>query len=300
MAKDFKALVELAKIKGPKKMAVAVAEDREVLLSVKKALDEEVAIPILIGNKEKIEGLGREIGLDTSSLEVINEEDGVAASRLATQLVSEGKADLLMKGLIDTSIIMQAVLDREIGLRTERLISHVAAIQVPTYHKVLLVTDAAMNIAPDLLQKKDIIENAVEIAHSLDIEEPKVAILAAKEKVSAKMEATVHAQELKKMNEDGIIKGCIIEGPLALDNAVSKESALIKSIDSPVAGDADILLAPNIEAGNILYKALTFLAKGNTSGIITGTKAPIVLTSRADNQETKFNSIVLGVLKSSK
>ncbi len=300
MAKDFKALVELAKIKGPKIMAVAVAEDREVLLSVKKALDEKIAKPILVGNKEKIEELGREIGLDFSDVEIIHEEDGVAASRLATQLVSEGRADLLMKGLIDTSIIMQAVLDREIGLRTERLISHVAAIQVPTYHKVLLVTDAAMNIAPDLLQKKDIIENAVEIAHSLDIGEPKVAILAAKEKVSAKMEATVHAQQLKKMNEDGIIKGCIIEGPLALDNAVSKESALIKSIDSPVAGDADILLAPNIEAGNILYKALTFLANGNTSGIITGTKAPIVLTSRADSQETKFNSIVLGVLKSSK
>lgn len=300
MAKDFKGLVELARKKGARKIAVAVAEDKEVLLSIKRALDEKIVEPILVGNKDKIQSIGKEIDLDLSKVEIIHEEDGVAASRLATQLVSQGKADLLMKGLIDTSIIMKAVLDKEIGLRTERLISHVAAIQVPTYHKVLLITDAAMNIAPDLMQKKEIIENAVEIAHSLDIDQPKVAILAAKEKVSSKMEATVHGQDLKNMNKNGIIEGCIIDGPLALDNAVSKESALIKSIDGPVAGEADILMVPNIESGNILYKALTFLANGNTSGIITGTKAPIVLTSRADSQETKFNSIVLGVLKSSK
>lgn len=300
MAKSFEALLELAQKKGPKKVAVAVAQDKDVLSAVKNATLLKIAIPILVGDREKIVAVAQEINFDLNNIEIINEEDGAMACRIATEMVSSGKADVLMKGLIDTSVIMKQVLDSEIGLRTGNVISHVAVFDVPTYHKVFIVTDAAMNISPDLNQKKEIIENAVVLAKSLDIECPKVAVLASKEKVSPKMEATVHAKELADMNKRGEITGCLVDGPLALDNAVSKESATLKGIDSEVAGDADILLAPNIDAGNVLYKALSFLANAKSAGLIVGTKAPIVLTSRADNEEAKLNSIALAVLMASR
>lgn len=300
MAKSFKDLLELAKTRGPKKVSVAVAEDKDVLSAVKVATESKIAEPILVGSKEKILDIAREIDFDLSDIEIIHEEDKVLACRVATELVSSGKSDVLMKGLIDTSIIMKQVLDSEIGLRTGNVISHVAVFDVPTYHKVFIVTDAAMNIAPDLNQKKEIIENAVVLARSLDIEMPKVAVLAAKEKVSPKMEATVHAKELADMNKAGEITDCLVDGPFALDNAISKESAILKGINSEVAGDADILLAPNIDAGNALYKCLSFLANAKSAGLVVGTKAPIVLTSRADNEEAKLNSIALAVLMASK
>lgn len=300
MAKSFEALLELAQKKGPKKVAVAVAQDKDVLSAVKNATLLKVATPILVGDKDKILAVAKEIDFDLNNIEVIHEEDGTMACRIATELVSSGKADVLMKGLIDTSVIMKQVLDGDIGLRTGNVISHVAVFDVPTYHKVFIVTDAAMNISPDLNQKKQIIENAVVLAKSLDIECPKIAVLAAKEKVSPKMEATVHAKELSDMNKRGEIEGCLVDGPFALDNAVSKESAILKGIDSEVAGDADILLAPDIDAGNVLYKALTFLANAKSAGLIVGTKAPIVLTSRADNEEAKLNSIALAVLMASR
>lgn len=300
MAKSFRALLDLAKERGPKIVAVAVAQDKEVLSAVKKATDMGIAKPILVGDKDKIQSISKEIDFDLTDIQIIDEEDGAMACRLATELVSSGKAHVLMKGLIDTGVIMKQVLDAEIGLRTGNVISHVAVFDVPTYHKVFLVTDAAMNIAPDLQQKKEIIENSVVLAKALDIETPKVAVLAAMEKVSPKMEATVHAKELADMNKRGEITGCLVEGPLALDNAISKDSAILKGIDNEVAGDADILLAPYIEAGNVLYKALSFLANAKSAGLIVGTKAPIVLTSRADNEESKLNSIALAVLMASK
>lgn len=300
MAKSLKDLLELAKQRGPKKISVAMAQDHEVLSAVKHATEMGIADPILVGDKEKIIEISKEINFDLSNIEIIDEKDGTLGCRIATELVSSGKAHVLMKGLIDTGVIMKQVLDSEIGLRTGNVISHVAVFDVPTYHKILLVTDAAMNIAPDLQQKKEILENAVVLAKSLDIDCPKVAVIAAKEKVSPKMEATVHAKELADMNKSGEITGCLVDGPLALDNAVSKESAVLKGIDSEVAGDADILLAPTIEAGNVLYKALTFLGNAKSAGLIIGTRAPIVLTSRADNDETKLNSIALAVLMASK
>ncbi|MGM0396100.1 MAG: phosphate butyryltransferase [Bacillota bacterium] len=296
MANSFESLFKLAQEKGPKKIAVAVAQDEDVLGAIKVAYEKGIADPILVGDRESIEKLAAKLLFSLDGIEIIDEKDGVEATRKATELVSSGKAQVLMKGLIDTSVIMKAVLNPEIGLRTGSVISHVAVFDVPTYHKVFIVTDAAMIIAPDLNQKKQIIENAVQLAHSLGIQEPKVAVLAAKEKVSPKMEATVHAKELADMNKAGEIKGCIVDGPFALDNAVSKESARIKGIDSVVAGDADILLAPDIEAGNILYKALSFLANAKSAGLIVGTSRPIVLTSRADNEEAKLNSIVLATL----
>lgn len=300
MAKSFEALFELAQKRGPKKVSVAVAQDKDVLSAVKNAWESNIAEPILVGDKEKILEIAKEINFDLSNIEIIHEEDGTLACRTATELVSSGKADVLMKGLIDTSVIMKQVLDSEIGLRTGNVISHVAVFDVPTYHKVFIVTDAAMNIAPDLKQKKEIIENAVVLAKSLDIETPKVAVLAAKEKVSPKMEATVHAKELADMNKNGEITGCLVDGPFALDNAISKESAILKGIHSEVAGEADILLAPSIDAGNVLYKCLSFLANAKSAGLIVGTKAPIVLTSRADNEESKLNSIALAVLMASR
>lgn len=300
MAKNFEMLMELAKKRGPQNMAVAVAQDKDVLSSVKLAMEANIINPILVGDKDKIEKISKEIGLSLEDVEIIHEEDGTLAARKATEIVHNGKAGILMKGLIDTSIIMRQVLDSDIGLRTDKLISHVAVFDVPTYHKVFLVTDAAMNIAPNLEQKKEIIENVVELAKSLDIDKPKVAVLAASEKVSPKMEATVDAKELTEMNQKGLIQSCIVDGPFALDNAISRESASIKGIDSEVAGDADILLAPDIEAGNILYKSLSFLANAKSAGLIVGTKSPIVLTSRADNDEAKLNSIVLAALMASK
>ncbi|MBU5256152.1 phosphate butyryltransferase [Tissierella praeacuta] len=300
MAKSLEDLLELAKKRGSKKVAVAVAQDKDVLSAIKNATVSKIAEPILVGDKERILEIAKEIQFDLSGIEIINEKDGALACRIATEMVSSGKADVLMKGLIDTSVIMKQVLDSEIGLRTGKVISHVAVFDVSTYHKVFIVTDAAMNIAPNIYQKKEIIENAVELAKSLDIEKPKVAVLASKEKVSPKMEATIHAKELADMNKNGEITGCLVDGPFALDNAISKESAKLKGINSEVAGDADILLVPHIDAGNVLYKCLSFLANAKSAGLIVGTKSPIVLTSRADNEESKLNSIALAVLMASK
>ena len=296
MVKDFSELYELALKKGPKKIAVAVAQDKDVLEAIKASYENGLIEPVLIGDKNAIEEIAKDIQFNLENIEIIDEKDITQAARIATELVSSGKASILMKGLVDTSIIMKAVLDHDIGLRTDSIISHVAVFEVPTYHKIFMITDAAMIIAPTLEQKKQIAENAISLAHSLGIEMPKVAVIAAKEKVSAKMEATVHAKELTNMNKRGEIKGALVEGPLALDNAISKESARIKGIDSVVAGDADILLMPDIEAGNVLYKALSFLANAESAGLIVGTKNPIVLTSRADSSEAKFNSIVLATL----
>ncbi len=214
----------------------------------------------------------------------------------AVRLVSEGNADMVMKGLIDTAKILKAVLNKEYGLRTGNVLSHVAVFDVKSYHKLLFITDAAMNIAPDLKQKKQIIENSLEVVKAVDIATPKVAIICAKEKVNEKMICTVDAGKLVEMNESGEIKNCIVGGPFALDNAVSKEAAIVKGIDHPVAGDADVLLCPNIESGNVLYKALNFLCDAKSAGIIVGASAPIVLVSRADSKDAKLNSIALGTL----
>ena len=207
---------------------------------------------------------------------------------------------MVMKGLVDTSIILKAVLNKEVGLRCGKILSQVSILDIPSYDRLILLTDPAMNISPDLNAKKQIIENAVEVAKSMDIEMPKVACICAKEKVNPKMPDTVEAKELEDMCKNGEIKDCIVGGPLALDNAISIEAAKHKGIDNPVAGKADILLMPDIKAGNVLYKSVVFFAKGDTAGIVMGAKVPIVLTSRADSDIAKLNSIALGVLVASK
>jgi phosphate butyryltransferase len=299
MIKNFDELLELAVQKGPKTIAVACAQDDDALKAIKAAYDKGIIKGILVGDLSKIESIAEEIGLDLSNFEMIDIVDMAEASLKAVELVSTGKADLVMKGLVDTAIILKAVLNKEVGLRTGNVLSHVAVFDVPTYHKILTVTDAAMNIAPDLMAKKQIIENALHVTRALNIEVANVGVIAAKEKVTESMIATVDAGELVKMNQEGLIIGCKVGGPFALDNAVNKEAAAIKGIKDPMAGDVDILLCPTIEAGNVLYKALNFLASARSAGIIVGAKAPIVLTSRADSDDSKLNSIALGVLMSS-
>ncbi|MDH8679851.1 phosphate butyryltransferase [Fusibacter bizertensis] len=296
MIKNFDELLALAVERGPKRIAVACAQDDDVLKAIKSAYDKGIVNGYLVGNVELITKIAKEIDLDLSGFELINIIDLAEASLKAVELVSTGKADLVMKGLVDTSIILKAVLNKEVGLRTGNALSHVAIFDVPTYHKILLVTDAAMNIAPDVNTKKQIIENTLFVTKALNIETPNVGIIAAKEKVTESMIATVDAGELVKMNQQGLITGCKVGGPFALDNAVSKEAAEIKGIKDPMAGDVDVLLCPTIEAGNVLYKALNFLANAKSAGIIVGAKAPVVLTSRADSDDSKLNSIALGVL----
>lgn len=296
MIKSFEDVMRVAKERGPKTISVACAQDAEVLSAVSQAKDAGVADAILVGDKEKIEQIAANKNINLSEFEIIDIKDLVEASRKAVELVSSGKAHMVMKGLVDTSIILKAVLDKEIGLRTGNVLSHVSIFDIEGYDRLFFVTDAAMNIAPDLNTKKQIIENCIQITKGLNIENPKVAVVCAKEKANPKMPDTMDAVELEKMNKNGEIKDCIVGGPFALDNAVSVEAAKHKGIDHPVAGKADILLAPDIEAGNILYKSMVFFANAKNAGIIVGAKAPVILTSRADSDEAKLYSIALGAL----
>ena len=290
--RTFDQVLEKAKSYGKKTVAVAMAENREVLEAVEAARKAGIVDAILVGNEEKILGLMKDIGMDKESYEILPTDDKRECAEKAVRLVSSGKAHMLMKGLVDTNILLKEVLNKEYGLRKSPVLSHVAVFQVPSYHKLLLVTDAAMNIAPDVEQKIAIIKNAMTITRALGIQEAKVALLAAKESVNEKMPATVDAAEIVERG----IEGAILAGPYALDNAVSKTSAEVKGLTSPVAGDADILLAPRIEAGNVLYKSLSFLTESRVAGTIVGASHPIVLTSRADSEDAKMNSIALAAL----
>lgn len=300
MIQTFQELRDMAKKRGPKTIAVACAEDADVLLAVEAARIAGIAQAILVGQKEELEKVAKEQNIDLGHYKCVYKEDKVQSSLEAVRLVSSGQAHMVMKGLVDTSIILKAVLNKEVGLRAGTVLSHVAVFDIPSYHKILMVTDAAMNIAPDIETKKQIVENALVVSKALDIEMPKVGVICAKEKVNEKMPATLEAQKLVEMNESGNLAGCLVGGPFALDNAVSKEAARIKGINHPAAGDCDILLMPQIEAGNVLYKALNFLCQAQSAGIIVGAKAPVILTSRADSDEDKLNSIALGVLMAAK
>ena len=278
-------------------LSVAAAHDEEVLLAVKDACEMNIIKAILIGEEDKIRKIANEIKFDLTDVEVINECDLKLCAEKAVKLVSSGKADYVMKGLLDTSIILKEVLNKEYGLRTDSLLSHVMIYEVPSYHKLLILTDGGMNINPDVSQKKKIVDNAIKAAKSLGIDTVKVACLAAKEKVNPKMQATLDADELKTMCKDGMFgKGAIVEGPIAFDLAVSEEACKIKGYESEVGGDVDILLVPNIETGNGIGKALTYMANAKSAGIIMGAKAPVVLVSRADTHESKLYSIAYGAI----
>jgi phosphate butyryltransferase len=287
-------LYERAAANGKSSVAVACADDPHVLQAAGAAGD--IASFILVGDAAKIRKTAADSGVDISCMQIVDEPERDSACIAAVSLVASGAAKALMKGLVDTSAIMKAVLDKDAGMRTGKKLSHLAIFSLPAYHKILFVTDAAINIAPDFETKKTIIANAVEAAVNLGVDCPKVALLAAKEKADAKMPATMEAADLAQWYKDGGISGCIVDGPFALDNAVSKESAQIKGIDSPVAGDADILVCPDIEAANVLYKSLAFLAGAKNGGVVLGAKKPVILTSRADSAESKYISIALGIL----
>ncbi len=289
-------LEDLLKNKARKmKLAVVACQDEDVIESVIESANLGITEPILIGDKEMTLKIARDLGISIEGFEFINEPDLIKSAELGVRMVSEKKADFIMKGLVDTSILMKAVLNKEWGLRTDSLISHVMVYEVSTYHKLLYLTDGGMNLEPNYDDKIKILDNAILVARAMGLDEVKVAVLAAKEKVNPKMIATVDGDKLKTYSlEGGFGEGVLVEGPLALDLALSKDAASKKGMDNPVVGDADILLVPNIEMGNGIGKAITYLANGTGAGVIMGARVPVVLVSRADDKKTKLYSIALG------
>jgi phosphate butyryltransferase len=298
MLKTFDEVLEKAKDYGPKKMAVASAGAEDVLKAVEAAREEGLTDSILVGDKKEIIRITNEMDIDSGNYEIIDKVDKTEAARCAVELVRNKKASILMKGMIGTARILKAILDKEIGLRTNRMLSHVYTLQIKGYDRLLTMTDGAMNISPDLKQKAQIIQNAIYYGHSMGIEKPKVAVVAALELVNPDMPATIDAACLTKMSERGQIVGGIVDGPLGFDNAISKEAAKHKGVESPVSGEVDIVLVPNIESGNIFAKGLVYLAEAVPAGLLLGAKAPVVLVSRSDTAQSKLYSIALGVLMS--
>jgi phosphate butyryltransferase len=297
----LKTLSDLRKIVagGPmKKLVLAAAQDQHSLGAVIRAWKDGVIEPILIGDKEGIQNICASFNYDITGVRIVHEQDIEMSVEIAVKMVNNKQADVLMKGKVGTSTLLRCILNKEWGLRTGNLLSHFALFEVDTYHKVIAVTDVAMNIAPNLQEKIAIINNSVSCLVKLGYVMPKVAVLGAVEMVNENMEATLHAALLSKMNQRDQIKNCIIDGPLAFDNAVSLESAQHKGIRSEVAGDTDLLLMPDIEVGNVLYKSLVFFAKAKVASVILGARVPVVLTSRSDSEQAKYDSILLSAAAS--
>ncbi|MGH8605855.1 MAG: bifunctional enoyl-CoA hydratase/phosphate acetyltransferase [Gammaproteobacteria bacterium] len=292
----YKALIERCSKLDPVSVAVAHPCEETALRGAIEATQAGLIVPILVGPRQKILSVAEACAIEIKPYRIVDVKHSHAAAAKAVELVRAGEAEVLMKGSLHTDELLGAVVSSSTGLRTERRITHVFVMDVPTYHKVLLITDAAINIAPDLDAKRDICQNAIDLARALGIALPKVAILSAVETVRAKIASTVDAAALCKMAERGQITGALLDGPLAMDNAISKEAAKTKGIESEVAGDADILLAPDLEAGNILAKQLTFLAEADAAGLVLGARVPIVLTSRADSVRSRMASCAVAVL----
>jgi phosphate acetyltransferase len=292
----YDALLEKCKNLAPIPTAVAHPCEASALAGAIEAGELGLIVPILVGPAAKIREVAKAAGIQLGDTEVLDAAHSHASAAKAVELVRQGKAELLMKGSLHTDELLGAVVARETGLRTGRRISHVFVMDVPTYHKVLIVTDAAINIAPNLEDKADICQNAIDLARLLGLERPKVAILAAVEVVNSKMPATLDAAALCKMAERGQIKGGLLDGPLAFDNAISRQAAETKGITSEVAGDPDVLLVPDLEAGNILAKQLSFLANADSAGLVLGARVPIILTSRADSVRSRIASCGVAML----
>jgi len=292
MLKSFEELVDKVREKGLKKIVLAGAEDFEALKAITRAHGEGLCDAILVGREDDIKKNLRDLNMD---FEIVKTRSENETAEVSVKLVSSGNADLLMKGLIKTSTLLKAVLNKEWGLRTERLLSHVVLMEIPGFDKLLFLTDGGMVIRPSLEEKVQIIMNAVDLAKRLGYEKPKVALITAVETVNEKMPETVEASIIAKMAERGQIKGCIIDGPLGFDNAVSTFAARVKGIKSDVAGVADILVVPDIHSGNFLGKSVVYFAKGRIAGVVVGARKPVVIVSRADTEESKFYSVVLGM-----
>lgn len=294
---DFKSFQELSELvkEFPEKtrVAVAMAQDYHTLEAVSKAVKGNLIEAVLLGSRQEIAGMLKELGEQEEDYKILEEPDAKSCMKRAAQLVNEGMVGAIMKGKMETGQIMKGILDKENDLRKGGLISLTGFYESPYYHKMFAVTDQAINIAPDLEGKKSILENAVDVMHLLGNPNPKVACLCAVEKVNPKMPETEDAAALKEMNQRGEITDCIVEGPISLDLAMVKESAAIKGYESPVAGDADLMLAPNLVSGNLMVKAITEVGGGQTGGLVLGAKVPVILVSRAATAEDKFNSIAL-------
>jgi phosphate butyryltransferase len=285
--------IELARENAPRRVAVAAAAHKLVLQSVQRAVNLGLIVPLLVGREEDIRAEAEAIGWDLEDEQIVSTATNRVAAQAAVDLVRDGKADILMKGYLHTDEMLHAVLSHETGLRTDRLLSHVFVLEVPTYHKLLLITDAAININPDITQKASITQNAVDLARKLGVELPKVAALSSVETINPNIPSTVHAACLSKMAERGQIKGAIVDGPLAFDNAISAEAAQEKGIVSPVSGDVDVVVVPDLDAGNILSKNLEYLASAKMAGIVMGATVPVVLTSRSDPPRARVFSLAL-------
>ena len=292
----YERMLQMCKNLRPVTTAVVYPCEASALSGAVEAARLHLIVPILVGPHEKIVETAGSAGIDLTGFEIVDTPDSVTAAQKGVQLVRTAQAELLMKGSLHTEELMSAVVARDGGMRTTRRISHVFVMDVPTYHKVLIVTDGAINIAPTLEEKVDICQNAIDLVISLGIKKPKVAILAAVETVSSKMPATIDAAALCKMADRGQITGAILDGPLGFDNAISKEAMETKGIHSDVAGDPDILLAPDLESGNILAKQLSFLANADSAGLVLGARVPIILTSRADSVRSRIASCAVAML----
>jgi len=292
----YEKLLERCKALEAIPTAVAHPCEESALTAAVEAAEAGLITPILVGPVAKIQEIARAANIDLGNIEIVDAQHSVESAKKAVELVKEGRAEVLMKGSLHSDELLSAIVSREGGLRTGRRISHVFVMDVPTYHKVLIVTDAAINIAPTLEDKVDICQNAIDLAISLGLDKPKLAILAAVEVVNSKMQATLDAAALCKMSERGQIKGAILDGPLAFDNAISKQAAQTKGIRSQVAGDPDILLAADLEAGNILAKQLSFLANADSAGMVLGARVPVILTSRADSVRSRIASCAVAKL----
>ncbi len=292
----YDALINSCQALAPVRTAVAHPCDESSLFGAVQAAQAAIITPILVGPEARIRALARSLDVDLAGLEVINTAHSHASAEKAVAIVRAGEAEALMKGSLHTDELIAEVVRKDTGLRTDRRISHVFIMDVPTYPKPLFITDAAINIFPTLEDKVDIVKNAIDLAHALGVELPKVAILSAVETITSKIPSTIHAAALCKMADRGQITGALLEGPLALDNAINPGAAQVKHIKSPVAGDADILLAPDLEAGNILAKELIFLANADAAGIVLGARVPIILTSRADNVLARMASCAVAML----
>lgn len=290
--KDFKELRDMAARAEKRTAAVACAHDEHTLEAVLKAYEEGLLDYILIGKKEEIIEKGRMLGSEISADKIIDCGTDEACAAKAVELINQGKADFIQKGLMQTATLLKAVVNKETGIGTGKSISHVALMDIPAYHKILAVTDGGMIMYPDLAKKKDIICNAVQMFRGFGYEEPKVAALCAVETVNPKMPETLDAQALKEMNQSGEISGCCIEGPVSMDIAISRQAAEVKGFDSPVPGDVDILLMPAIYAGNIMVKSLVEWGGALFAGCVVGAKCPIALNSRSSSFEEKYYSLL--------
>lgn len=291
--KQLNDLIIRARLMHVSRLVVAAAEDMSVLISIQEAIAAELISPILVGNRDKIRRIMDDINLKQEGIAILEAQSLEESAIIAVKVIHDGGGDILMKGNIQTGPLLKAALNKEFGLKHDGLLSHFALFELNSYHKLLGITDAAMNIAPDIKEKIAILSNATTVMRRLGIELPKVAVLGPVETVNPKIESTVHASMLRTMNKKGELTGCIVEGPFALDIAVSAEAAKHKGIVNEVAGDPDIILCPNLDTGNALYKCINFLAGGQVAAIITGAHVPIVLTSRSDTEHSKLMSIAL-------